>query len=276
MSGSRPRPDVELLGALPRLQKDPAFPTASRQAHYLARLRSLGVRTAVWMFEAETEPAVAALRAAHPFRLVPVVPNMQAYLRDASDHGVVGAAVQRFRRLPPVAQARLALHHATRGLRVLRRDFATGLLILVDMELARLRREAPAGVLLNASVTDLVLALDQPRLLRDFVRLAERTYGIEAGLGTYNYGTLAARLGAYGLRPSLVAAPFNPRGYLMNPSRAACEAAAKSAGSGLLATHVEVDGLVPLPAAFEYVAGVGIARALVDLALPVDPDPTTA
>lgn len=271
MTEAAGRHGIELLATLPRLQRDPELGSAERQALYAARLRALGAGTAVWLYEVDAEPAIRALRARQPFRLYPIVPNMQAYMRDASDHGVIGAAVQRFRRLGLLDQARLALHHVRRAPRILARDFATGLLVLVEMELARLRRYAPAGVLLNASVTDLVLALDAPRLLSDFVRLVERTYGLEATLGTYNYGLLAPRLAAWGIRPAAIAAPFNPRGYLMNPSRAACEATAKAPGPGVLATHVEVEGLVPLPAAVEYLAALGIRRGLVDLA--VDPAP---
>jgi len=264
---------VELLAGLPRLQRDPDFGAPARLDVYADRLRALGVRTAVWMFEADAEAAMAALRARHPFALYPVVPNMQAYMRDASDHGVIGAAVQRFRRLGPLDQLRVALHQVGRAARIVARDFATGLLILVEMELARLRRYAPAGVLLNPSVTDLVLALDAPRLLGDFVRLAERAYGVEAGLATYNYGTLAARLAGWGVAPGVLAAPFNPKGYLMQPSRVVCEATAKAPGPEVVATHVEVDGLVPLPAALEYLAGLGIRRAVVDLATAVSPEP---
>jgi hypothetical protein len=258
---------VEVLAALPRLQRDAALLTPARQEVYAARLAALDARTLVWLAERESEPAVEALAARHAFRLYPIVPNMQAYMRDASEHGVVGAAVARFRRLGLVAQARLALRHVRRAPQAAARDFATGLLVLVDMELARVRRLGPVGVLLNPSVTDLVLALDVPALLRDFVRLAERSYGLEAALGTYNYGTLVPRLAAWGIRPGAIAAPFNPRGYLMNPSRAVCEATAKGPGPAVVATHLEVDGLVSFEAAIEYGAGLGIRRAVVDLAV---------
>jgi hypothetical protein len=267
------RHGVELLAALPRLQRDPQLLAPDRQAAYAARLAALEARTVVWLAERESEPAIRALAGRHAFRLYPVVPNMQAYMRDASEHGVVGAAVARFRRLGLAAQVRLALRHVGRAPRVAARDFATGLLVLVDMELARLRELRPAGVLLNPSVTDLVLALDVPALLRDFVRLVERSYGLEAALGTYNYGTLVPRLAAWGIRPGAVAAPFNPRGYLMNPSRAACEATAKGPGPQVVATHLEVDGLVSLEAAVEYAAGLGVRRAVVDLAVETSAPP---
>lgn len=266
MSGERAaRPDgVELIVALPTCQQDPDFPSAERQRAYAAHLETLGARTVLWTYEPEGEPALTALRARVGFRVLPLIPNMPAYMRNAADHGVVGAARRRFQRLGLRDQLRIALHHAARAPRVLARDFATGLLILVEMELARFRRHAPAGVMLSASVTDLALALGRAELLRDFVRLAERRYGLEAGLATHNYGTLAARLGEWDIRPGVIAAPFNPRGYLMNPSRLACEAANRAGAAPVLATHLEVDGLVSRPAALDYVRSLGIRRAVVE------------
>lgn len=263
--GGRGEAGVELVGWLPHAQRDPEFATPERQAVYAAQIEALGARTVLWMLEAGSEAAVAALHARLGVRVNPLVPNMRAYLRDASDYGVVGAALQRFRRLGVLDQARIALHNVPRALGVLTRDFATGVLVMVEMELARFRHYAPSAVVLNASVTDLALALDHDRLLREFVRLAERTYGLTSGLATYNYGILTERLGAWGIRPGLVVAPFNPRGYLMNPSKEECERTLKGSAVAVVASHTEVDGLVPRAEALDYLRGLGILQGIVEL-----------
>lgn len=256
---------VELVGWLPLAQRDPDFGSPERQAVYEAELAALGARRIAWMYEPGAEAAVLALRRRFGLAVESIVPNMRSYLRDASDHGVVGAALHRVLGLPLADKARIALHHVPRAARVLARDFATGVLVIVEMELARFRYLGASSVLLNASVTDLALALDNDRLVRDFVRLAGRTYGCEAGLATYNFGVLVERLETWGVRPDLVAAPFNPRGYLMNPSKEECERALKTAPLDVMATHVEVDGLVARPDALEYLRGLGIRRAMVEL-----------
>lgn len=259
------RPELpELIVALPQCQRDPDFPSAARQAAYAVELRALGTRSVLWAYETEAEAAVGALQRSLDLTVVPVVPNMRAYLRDASDAGVVGAARHRFFRLGPRDQLRIALRHVGRARKVLARDFTTGMLMLVEMELARFRPFRPRRVLLTASVTDLALALDRMALLRDFVGLAERSYGVEAGLATCNYGMLESRLDGCDIRPSWVAAPFNPRGYLMNPSRGACEAVVRRARAPVVATHVEVDGLVERASAMQYVATLGIHAAVID------------
>lgn len=256
---------VELLASLPHAQRDPRFASPERQALYAAQLQALGIRRVLWMLERDGEAAVGALRARLGISVNPVVPNMRAYLRDSSDYGVVGAALQRFRRLRLADQARIALHNVPRAPGVLTRDFATGVLVMVEMELARFRQYAPTTVVLNASVTDLALALDHERLLRGFVRLVERTYGLEAALATYNYDALVGRLQAWRIRPGALVAPFNPRGYLMQPSREACEQALKGSDLEVVASHVEVDGLVARADALAYLRGLGIRRSIVEL-----------
>lgn len=254
--------EVEILAWLPSCQEDPEFGTPERQKEYATTLTTEGLHAAVWMYEPSALTTVSALNEELSLNVNPWVPNMRAYLRDASEHGVVGAALQRYIRLPLPDKARVALHNVRRALGVVRRDFTTGLLIMVDMELVRFRRYGASAAFLNASVTDLVLALDDPRLLREFLGLARRTYGLEAGLATYNYGVLVERLQAWRVFPEVIAAPFNSRGYLMNPSKERCERALRASQIPVVATHIEVDGLVKRQDAVAYLRGLGIKRAL--------------
>ena len=259
------RDDVEILAWLPQIQQDPDFPSPARQASYAGELRQQGIRAAFWMHEPAADGTVAALHERLGLAVNPVVPNMRAYLRDASDYGVVGAVFRRFRRLRLADQVRIALHHVRRAPQVLARDFSTGVLAMVEMELPRFRRLAPACVVLNASVTDFALILDNHRLLRDFVRLVSGTHGLTAALGTYNYGVLAERLAAWGVRPGAIVAPFNPRGYLMNPSPEACERALKASDVEVIASHIAVDGLIGRREALDHLRGLGIHRGIVEL-----------
>src|SRR3989304_2735014 len=61
--------------------------------------RAQGARPAFWTPEPAADGTVAALHERLGLAVNPVVPNMRAYLRDASDYGVVGAVFRRFRRL---------------------------------------------------------------------------------------------------------------------------------------------------------------------------------
>lgn len=254
--------DVQLLAWLPPLQEDPEFGTSWGQKKCARILEAEGVRDAVWMYEPAVISTVQALHDEIGLRVHPMVPNMRAYLRDASEHGVVGAALLRYRRLVLADKLRIATHHLSRAFKAARRDFATGVLIMADMELVHFRRYGASTAFLNASVTDLVLAMDDPRLIREFLWLSERTYGLEGGLATYNLGVLAERLQAWKIRPAVIAAPFNARGYLMNPSIEECERALDLLQAPVLATHIEVDGLVQRQEAIDYLRDHGIWRAV--------------
>jgi len=260
------RDEVQLLARLPPLQEDPDFGTSRGQKEYATVLEAEGVRDAVWMYEPAVISTVQALHDEIGLRVHPMVPNMRAYLRDASEHGVVGAALQRYHRLVVADKLRVATHHLGRVFKAARRDFPTGVLIMADMELVHFRRFGASMAFLNASVTDLVLAMDDPRLIREFLRLTQRTYGLEGGLATYNLGVLAERLQAWKIRPAVIAAPFNARGYLMNPSIEQCERALDLLQASVLATHIEVDGLVQRQEAIDYLRGHGIRRAVARVA----------
>ena len=135
-----PADEVEVLAWLPSCQEDAEFGTPERQKEYATTLKTEGLHAAVWMYEPIALRTVSALHEEIGLNVNPWVPNMRAYLRDASEHGVVGAALQRFMRLPLPDKARIAFHNISRAIGVVRRDFTTGLLIMVDMELVRFRR----------------------------------------------------------------------------------------------------------------------------------------
>jgi hypothetical protein len=263
-SGAAVRAEVELLVQLPSLQREPAMADPQRRDELLARIEAVGAQGALWMYEPSAEPTVDRLRRGAGLAIHPVVPNMRDFLRDASDDGLAGATVRRWAGASWSDRIRIALHQLSRVTRVLSKDFATGILILADIELSKFRPWGSTFALLDASVTDLALALDNERLIRGFLELAERVYGLRAGVATYNYETLVRHARSWGLKPSVVAAPFNARGYLMNPSRQVCEATARRDPEPLIATHVEVDGLVPPEVALDYLRELGIRRAVVD------------
>lgn len=262
-----PRGPVELAAWLPPLQRDPELARGARGEAWARALAAEGVRAVFWTHEPAAEPAVLALRAAAPIALRAVVPDMRAYLREASDHGVLGAALARFRRLPPADRLAVAWRQLPMLRGALARDFATGVRVLADMELVRWGRLEPEWVVLDGSVTDLALALDNPRVVAGFLDLVRGAYRRTAGVATANYAVLVERLAAWGFQPDVVVAPFNPKGYLMHPSRDACERALKESDLEVVATHTEVAGTVPREEALAYLQGLGIRRAVVEPSL---------
>lgn len=166
-----------------------------------------------------------------------LVPHVAGYVREATDHGLFGAAVRRVRRIPFFAGLRLGVQGLFNVRGVLRRDFTTLLRLLLAMETASFRRVRPPVVFLHPQMTDLLLALDNGRAVG--AALAQiRRGGAVPGLATNNLGHLLPRLQAWGIDVPCVLAPMHPDGYGMRPDRPACEAALETF-SGQLVTTVE-------------------------------------
>src|SRR5579875_3239300 len=181
-----------------------------------------------------------------------VVPNMFAFIRDLTDLGMVGAARARFLRLAPAD--------------MLRQDFATGGLLVADMELAGLRALRVTRLFLHPQLTEVALAGGVRELFTGFAARAERL-GLEAGLVTNNPLRAAALLGADLARFAAVVAPCNPSGYKMFPSRPACEALFRTDPGRFLAADPTAGGRVALSAALDYVRGLGLPGVVLDPAL---------
>jgi hypothetical protein len=144
-----------------------------------------------------------------------------------------------------------------------RKDFATGGMLVADMELEALRGLRVTRLLLHPQLTEIALAGGVVKLFRTFLARAERL-GVEAALVTHNPVRAAAVLGADLERFAAVVAPCNPRGWKMFPDRATCERLFRAAPSRFLATEVTAGGTVAPAAALAHVAALGLAGAVLD------------
>ena len=256
---------------LPAIQRWALIPTAQEAPEALgeegferlvAAIEAREVGALLWSYEAEALERVAAVHAATGVPICPIVPNMATYARDTRDKGFVGAALARLLALPVCDIARVALGAIPAARDVLTKDFATGVCILAEMELARFRRFDPVAAFLNNQIGDLALAFDHARLFERFAHLSRGRYGFEAGFITYNFGHLAPRLSQWGIAPGRLVAPFNPKGYLMYPDRAACEGAAAVFAPLLVASHPDAGQTVDAAASDRYLSGLNIGRSI--------------
>ena len=225
---------------------------------------ALGARAVLAVLD---EPIREALLAFQRWRddvaLWAVVPNMFAFIRDLTDLGMVGAARARFTRLRPGAMIRTGLGAATQLPAVLKKDFATGALLVADMELAALRGLRVGRLFLHPQLTEIGLAGGVKQLFTAVADRAARA-GIEAGLATNNPLRAAEVLGPDLTRFAVVAAPANPKGWKMFPDRTACERLYRSDPSRFAATEITAGGTVAPAAALAYVEAAGLGTALLD------------
>jgi hypothetical protein len=225
--------------------------------------RAVGVTSVMAVLDRRTE---TALREFQTWRAMPVwavVPNMNAFIRDLTDRGLVGAALARFLRLRPGAMAATGLN-ALRELGPLARsDFAAGALWLTQMELAAAQEQHVRRVFLHPQLTEIALAGRVTGLFSEFVRRM-RARGLEAGLVTHNPVLAAEVLGPQIDGFVAIVAPCNPKGHKMVPDRAACEAQLRSRSAQFWGAELSAGGGVSIEAGLAHARALGLAGSVVD------------
>jgi hypothetical protein len=224
----------------------------------------LGARTVLAVFDDTIRDALIAFQRWRDVAVWAVVPNMFQFIRDLTDLGMVGAARTRFTRLTPAAMMRVGLGAVAQLNDIRKKDFATGALLVADMELPALRHLRVSGLFLHQQVTEIALAGGVSKAFTAVCARAARR-GIAAGLVTNNPVRAAAVLGNDGLRRfEHVVAPANPRGWKMFPDGEACEALYATDPSRFFAAEATAGGTVPLADALAYAHRLRLGGTVLD------------
>lgn len=194
----------------------------------LDRLHGAGYRGVVVMSETRLFEAIGHHASKSLPALVPLIPNLQGFMRDAVEHGMVKAGLRRALRVGIFSLAGMGLRGLGRAPALARGDFPAMLQSFIELELADFIRYDPPAVFLQPQMTDTALALRNPRILEAFCEAVRSRTGAQAGLMTQNFGALMAALKTWGLETGAVIAPWNATGAGMRPDADACLHAAKA------------------------------------------------
>ena len=195
---------------------------------HLEKLHGTGYRGVAVVGEPRLYEALGRHGSAQLPAPLPIVPNMQGFMREAVEHGMVGAGLRRAWRVGPLALMGLGLRRIADVPALARREFPAMLQVFIELELADFTRYDPPVVFLQAQMTDLALAMRNPHILEAFFKAARGRTGAAPGLVTYNFGALVAALKSWGMEAEAVITPWNAVGSQMHPDPAACAQAAKS------------------------------------------------
>ena len=234
LSGNRPAETSSLIDLVDR------FPTPMEIASVFNDAAAAGVDAVVTLNQVDILVALnQARRTFSKLRVYPIIPNVIGYVREATDYGLVGAARRRIQQMAMMDLMRIGVQSVLSAPRVLKRDFNTLMSILFDVELASFKSLEPSIVFLHPQITDLALAFGNRDLFQLYFKVMRGRFGVEPGLATNNFGWLLPRLNEWGLQPGVVLTPFNPRGFLMKPTQAACEQLLLSKSGTLIADQVD-------------------------------------
>ena len=254
--------DIEFIWQFPRLQ-DSAVAAGSSTQSMVDFIRTNRIQALLSVYDPKFESAMALVSEMVRVKVEPVVPNMATYIRDTTDRGITGAALVRFKRLHLSQQAHIIWRSLRRARRIIAKDFNTGILLLVEMELAKFQKWKPDYVFLHPWITDLVLALGNKNLFLDYVHLIRRIYRLNPGLMSHNYGRLVPELKEWGIEVGALLGPFNRKGYLMNPSQKECEQARRESRAEVIASHIDAGGTIDRVTSTEYLQKLNIRKALI-------------
>jgi len=231
----------------------------------LEKAHSLGVRSVMAVLDRRLETALREFQSwRSDVEVWAVVPNMNAFIRDLTDRGMVGAALARFVRLRPGAMVATGMN-ALRALGPLARaEFSAGALWLAQMELAAARGLHVRRVFLHPQLTEIALAGRVTGLFTEFARRA-RALRLEAGLATHNPVLAAEVLGREFESFSAIVSPCNPEGYKMVPNRAQCEALFRSQPGTFWAAAVTASDSLSVEAGLAHASGLGLVGSVLEL-----------
>jgi hypothetical protein len=149
------------------------------------------------------------------FQVLPIIPNVLGYVREATEYGLAGAGIRRLLRVGPLGFLRASMVGALNAPKVLRKDFPTLLSILYELEMGEFRQFAPPVVFLHHQMTDLALSFGNRAFFEKYAVLMRDRFHTEPGLVTSNFALLAARLTEWNVPIWHIAAPFNRSNFLM-------------------------------------------------------------
>lgn len=114
-----------------------------------------------------------------------IVPDIAGFVREVTEYGNIGAIVRRVLRLPIAKLITLAWWNKWKALRLLKKDFGAGMVLLTQIELLTQGGGYPPVIWLTEQVVDLSVATKNIALLLDLCG-AIRTVGATPGLRTNN------------------------------------------------------------------------------------------
>ena len=193
-----------------------AWQTPAKLRAALARRAVEGYRAAVVLSETIFSEAIKLSGPPLP-AFIPIVPNIQGLMRDAVEHGMVGAGLRRVWRAGAFALAGMGLRNVGNLGALKRRDFPTLLQGFIELELAGFSKYDCPAVLLQAQMTDLAIAAHNPRILEAFFKTVRARSGAEPGLITHNAAAAIAALKSWGIEPALMVTPFGAQAGCARP-----------------------------------------------------------
>lgn len=153
-----------------------------------------------------------------------VIPDMTLFIREVSEKGNLGALMSRMIDLGIGGILTLGWWNLKNLTHLVKMEFAYGVLLLVQIELIKLKDEKADYILISDQITDLSVALKTNVILESSIKIIKKIRPtIKVGVMTNNFVRAVSQFYEWGLKMDLVVTPINSYGYEMNPNQTEVE-----------------------------------------------------
>jgi len=244
-------------------QKALQFEDVARIIDVLKYADSNGVKAMMMSTHPRARPLCNAIvneTSLRAWRIHPLVPYMQKYVRGANVKGMIGMLTDILGQASTGKKLQLFLRG---GSGILGKNLEDVLRLLVDVELLPFKDINLGTVFLHDALTDLAVSLGAKEALELFVEHVQKSTGARAGLATKNLSLLCSVLDSTHKKNVPIMASFNGAGFYMNPSKEQCEKALRDSNVSLVAMNTLASGQLLPEAAYSYLAGFKEVKSVV-------------
>ena len=232
----------------------------------LRRAKDLGVGNVL----CTAQPELLSLLKKEEFRALEisaVVLNFQQFVRDTSNYGTTGAALRNILAMPVRDQIKLGIFGLQNAARILGMKFEILMNLLLMAGISQFNGLDVQNIFLHPQITDLALSFEQAEFFAFFKTVVEKKFNKRAGLMTNNFKLLNSFLEGKNIGFSLITAPFNPKGFGMNPDRQSCEETLRKIQSHVqvIADCWKLSDPFPFEEGLSYLASRPFAAATLEL-----------
>jgi len=215
-----------------------------------------------------THPRAAAIcealsidaRLASKLEMFPLLPYAQKYVTRANELGLVRVVTQTLAEASTRDKVGLGLDF----LRTMyRRDPLDMVRALMRLELRMFRKLNVSTVFLHDALSDLLMALNLPKVFSVYESTLRRRFGTTAGIATKNLPLLVQRFQEWGMELPVVLTHVNKVGFQVNPSQEECEKALAHPKLAVMAMGTLASGYLTPKEAYSYVNAFPSVQSIV-------------
>ena len=262
--GHNPFFGVDHLSQARGNEKDQRFSNVERILEIMDCCHDLGVSGMMMSTHPRSAEVAKALRGdlrrMEQWRVYPLVPYVQKYVRGSNEKGLVNLLMDTMGQAPLGKRLALALRG---GSGLVRKDLQQMFKVLIDVELLPFKGLRLGGIFLHDALTDLAVGLGFDTLLDLFRDHVRDEYDVPAVLTTKNLPTLRETLDGRGWAQPWIMASFNAKGFYVNPDLTQCAKAVQEPGFSLIAMSTLASGSLHPTEAYEYLSKFRATRSVV-------------